>query len=104
MKYNGKKVLTYNELDYKNLAVGDYVEQEIVEDAINCVPPISFSRRCSQCGEPYSMRLDTETNRWRSTYSTFVCVDSAAGVWEFRGHCFAGETTERGEEPAYIGG
>lgn len=102
MTFNGKKVYSSEEFDYRNAKVGDYVEEEIVDDLINCVPPISMSRSCSQCGEPNSMRQDPDTGKWRNTFTTFVCVDPDGHVWEYRGDCFAHETRTRGIEPQYV--
>ena len=47
----------------------------------------------------YGMRQDPTTGAWRSTYATFKrCLD-VSGIWEYCGHCFSGETVERGTPP-----
>ena len=99
--YRGKEVLTQDTFDYATVQIGDYVEQAVVDDAMNCLPPACMSAACSQMGEPYSHREDPETGKWRATYATFKrCLD-APGVWEYCGHCFQGETVERGKDPMY---
>ena len=87
--YRGKEVLTQDTCDYSTVQIGDYVEQAVVDAA------------CFQMGEPYSHREDPDTGKWRATYATFKrCLD-ASGVWEYCGHCFQGETLERGKDPVY---
>lgn len=99
--YNGKEVLTQDTFDYSAAQVGDYVEQAVVDDAMNCLPPACMSAACFQMGCPYSHREDPATGRWRAIYATFKrCLD-APGVWEYCGHCFQGETVERGKDPIY---
>ena len=99
--YKGKEVLTQNTFDYSTAQVGDYVEQAVVDDAMNCLPPACMGIACSQMGEPYSHREDPATGKWRATYATFKrCLD-APSVWEYCGHCFQGETVERGIDPVY---
>ena len=99
MKYNGKDVYTTDTFDYAIAQPGDYVTQEVVNDAMDCLPPACMTSACSQMGEPYSHRQDPETGRWRATYATFRRVTSGPdGIWQYCGHCFRGETVERGRE------
>ena len=104
MTFNGKEVLTAETFSYATAKIGDYVDAEVVMDAMDCMPPAMMRRSCAQMGEPYSHREDPDTGKFRATYATFRCVqgDFAEGVWEYRGNCFRGETTERGREPAYV--
>ena len=83
--------------------IGDYVEQAVVDDAMDCLPPASMSARCAQMGEPYSHREDPETGRLRPTYYTFkrVAGEWPNGIWQFCGCCFQGETVPRGKDPIY---
>ena len=37
--YRGKEVLTQDTFDYSTVQIGDYVEQAVVDDAMNCLPP-----------------------------------------------------------------
>ena len=99
--YRGKEVLTQDTFDYSTAQIGDYVEQAVVDDAMDCLPPAGMSATCSQMGEPYSHREDPETSKWRATYATFKRCMDAPGVWEYCGHCFQGETSERGKDPVY---
>lgn len=70
---------------------GDLVEVAIVEEFLNCLPPVVNRSHLMQCGEPYSHELDPETDRWRATYTTFHRTEEG---WVYCGNCFAGEFTE----------
>lgn len=70
---------------------GDVVEEAIVEEFRNIIPPVNNGRRVMQCGEPYEHRYDPERDRWRATYTTFKLE---AGYWFYCGHCFLGKTIE----------
>ena len=78
---------------------GDYVVEAVVDEAINCLPPAFLSSACAQMGCPYSHREDPKTGRWRATYATFKRCPDVPGIWEYCGHCFQGETVERGQDP-----
>lgn len=69
--FNGKPVWKQDNFTYEAVKVGDYVEQAIVDAAMDCVPPACMRADCSQMGEPYSARMDEKTGRWRDTYETF---------------------------------
>ena len=85
-----KKFWTQKDFDYSKVKIGDYVEQAVVDDAMDCLPPASMRSDCSQLGEPYSTRFDPESGNWRSTYATFKRVSGAFpnGIWQYCGHCF----------------
>ncbi|PLT76290.1 hypothetical protein [Mediterraneibacter gnavus] len=103
MQYNGKEVFTQDTFSYEDIEIGDYVEQAVVDDAMNMLPPACMRSSCSQVGEPYSHRQDPDTGKWRATYATFKRVTSGNdGIWEYCGHCFCGENEERGKDPVYI--
>lgn len=103
MLYNNKEVYTPETFSYSTAQVGDYVSEAVVDDAMNCLPPACMTSECAQMGEPYSIRQVPETKRWKATYTTFRRVtDGRNGIWEYRGHCFRGETTERGKDPPYV--
>ena len=91
-KYNGKPIFTQENFNYSEAKIGDYVEQAVVDDAMDCLPPASMSARCAQMGEPYSHREDPETGRLRPTYYTFkrVAGEWPNGIWQFCGCCFQG--------------
>lgn len=102
MIYNGKQVLTRELFCYTDASPGDYVEKAVVDDALNCAPPVFMTSRCSQMGEPYSHRLDPKSGRWRATYATFKRCSDTTSIWEYCGHCFRGETEERGRELVFV--
>ena len=105
MMYNGKPVIKQEDFSYDSVKIGDYVEQAIVDDMLDCLPPACMRSNCSQMGEPYSERQDPETGKWRETYVTFKKVSGEWGkgnsIWEYCGHCFCGENVERGKDPVY---
>lgn len=103
MIYNGKPVLTSETFSYSTVQVGDYVEQAVVDDAMDLLPPACMRSDCSQMGEPYSHREDPETGKFRPTYATFkkVAGQWPNGIWQYCGHCFRGENVERGNDPIY---
>ena len=74
MTYQGKEVFTSDDFDYAAAKPGDYVEEAVVDAAMNCLPPICMSSACAQMGDPYGMRQDPTTGAWRSTYATFSVV------------------------------
>lgn len=103
MMYEGKEVWTQENFSYQDVKIGDYVEQAVVDDAMDCLPPACTTSRCSQMGEPYSHREDPETGEWKATYATFKRVGGEwpNGIWQYCGHCFRGENVERGKDPVY---
>ena len=106
MLYNDKEVFTPDTFDYSAARPGDYVTQEVVDDAMDCLPPACMTGACSQMGEPCDERVDPNTEKWRMTYHTFKWV-SASGpdeVWQYCGRCFCGENVERGILPALVNG
>ena len=101
-EYKGKKVIEMVDWtgDFNTIAkVGDLIDDEIVWEMIECVPPACMRSSCMQCGEPYSHREDPDTGKWRATYDTFKKIDN--GIYEYCGHCFCGENVERGKDPVY---
>ena len=67
MTYQGKEVFTSDDFDYAAAKPGDYVEEAVVDAAMNCLPPICMSSACAQMGDPYGMRQDPTTGAWRSS-------------------------------------
>lgn len=102
MIYQEKKVFTLDNFDYATARPGDYVKEAVVDAAMNCLPPVRMRSSCSQMGGAFDMRQDPQTGVWRSTYATFKrCLDTS-DIWEYCGHCFPGETVERGAPPVYV--
>lgn len=106
MIYNNKEVWTEETFSYSKVQIGDYVEQAIVDEAMDMLPPACMRADCSQIGEPYSHREDPNTGEFRPTYATFKRVAGAwpNGIWQYCGHCFRGENVERGNDPVYVEG
>ena len=98
-EYEGKRVYNWDYWTYEGAEIGDLVEEEIVDDAINAVPPACMRSSCMQCGEPSDTRID-ENGIVRNTYSTFKKV--AKGIYEYCGNCFRGENVQRGKEIPYV--
>ena len=89
--FDGKKVYDRESFSYELAKFGDYVTEEVVDVAINCLPPTTLRGDLVQDGEPYSYQYDPEADRWRATYTTFAKVD---GEWTYCGKCFVGKTKE----------
>ena len=51
-EYNGKEVFTQETFRYSTAKIGDYVEQAVVDDAMDMLPPACMTSRCAQIGEP----------------------------------------------------
>ena len=100
MLYNGKEVFTFDTFSYSTVKVGDYVEEAVVDYAMNIVFPACMRSDCSQVGEPYSHYIDPDTGKLRPVFATFKHV--TADKWQYCGHCFRGENVERGAEPDYM--
>ena len=64
---------------------GDYFDEGIAWDLINCVPPLSFSHGYFQCGEPHSFV------NGKQTYLTLLRVNKEPEVCQFLGYCHAGQ-------------
>lgn len=99
-----KHIFTREDFTFESLVLGSLVDGAVVDDLMNVMPPACMRYSCSQLGEPYSHREDPESGKWRPTFATFRCVEGAGtpnSVWEYRGHCFRGESQERGKDPVY---
>lgn len=94
-EYNGKKVYNMDYWSY-SFPVGSLVEEGIVNNIIDCVPPACMRSDCMQCGEPASHKIDEKTGEGRETYTTFKKVDD--GIYEYCGDCFRGENVQRGKD------
>lgn len=73
------------------LFVGCLVDDELIDYAINVLPPVTMTYNMVQIGEPYSHRMD-KNGKYRPTYSTFVKTNEG---WVYAGHCFKGEYINR---------
>lgn len=84
------KIYNEDEFDYSTACVGDLVEQKVVDNAMNILPPAHMSAYCAQVGEPYSHIM--KDGKWAATFATFKRMTS--DVWEYCGHCLRGENKE----------
>ena len=44
MIYNGKEVYTQETFSYQTIQIGDYVDSDVVMEAMDCLPPASDGR------------------------------------------------------------
>lgn len=95
-EFESKRVYSQDYWTYEGAKVGDWVEDTIVDYAINAVPPVYMRSYCMQCGEPANHKIDEKTGESRAVYYTFKKI--AEGIYEYCGRCFAGENVERGKE------
>ena len=84
-------IYTRDTFRYDLARVGDLVNQDVVDDAMNILPPACMTGRCAQMGEPCSTVADGN-GKWRYTYHTFTRVGN--GIWKYCGKCFRGKTKE----------
>ena len=78
------------------LAIGDLVEEEIVDDIINALPPACMRSDCTQLGEPANHKVDAN-GKTKATYETFKKI--AENTWEYCGDCFRGENVANEKNP-----
>lgn len=93
---NKKKVYT-EDFPYETARVGDLVTDEVIYEAINCMPPAFERSDCTQMGMIFSYQQDPPSGKYWPTYATFKQV--ADGIWEYCGTCFRGENVERWRQP-----
>lgn len=100
LKYN-KKPKTYIEwscsgASLENYAdLGDEVDEAIVDNFLEMLPPACHTTHLMQMGEP-NEHLPDENGKFRPTYLTF---EQVGGKWYFRGYCFHGEMQNRHSFP-----
>lgn len=90
MKIDDKTVKVMQLEDWKtsienDFKPGDYFNEGISWELINCVPPLNFGHGYFQCGEPYSFV------NGKQTYLTLMRVNKEPEVWKFLGYCHAGQ-------------
>ena len=81
-------IYTEDTFDASKATIGDLVEEQVVQNFMDCLPPASMTGQCSQLGELYSHKPDENGNR-KATYLTFKRLDHA--TWIYCGHCFRGQ-------------
>lgn len=92
--FKGKLVFDEDSFDFSVVHVGDYVDDRVVENVVNCMPPAMMRDSCTQMGEPHSHLWDPLRRKLRPTFATFTRMSE--NIWQYRGNCFLGEITERG--------
>ena len=93
---NRRRLVTYADWETagsfeKCAKPGDLVEEEIVDNLVNCLPPASLSAHYFQLGEPHSHEYDPRKDRFCPTFLTFF-PDSEG--WRYCGNCFLGDRTQ----------
>lgn len=74
-----------------NIEVGQEVDNEVVQDLINSLPPTFYGKGIFQPGEAFCVDA---VNPGSCLYLTFT-HDGEAGNWIYRGLCLYGHTTPR---------
>ena len=69
---------------------GDYVEERIINEMRDCLPPACMNSGFLQMGEPYSHELDPDTGKWKPTFMTFK---KDGQHWTYCGNCFYKQDT-----------
>lgn len=69
---------------------GDSVDEEIVEQFRNSVPPMFNGRTYMQAGEPVAHVLSKELKLYAPVYTTFL-YDENESLWRYIGDCFRHE-------------
>ena len=100
MIYNGKEVFDTCDFEFSNATIGDFVTEQVVNDFMDMLPPLTLTSTLMQVGEPYAQRYDDETCKYRSTFTTFKRVSET--VWEYCGDCFAKESVMRGNNISVV--
>lgn len=70
----------------------EVVDEGVADYFLNILPPRTMKMGYFQVGEPHSTAVNPKTKRYSETYATFLKVGK--GMWEYRGHCFAGENMD----------
>lgn len=76
---------------------GDYVEECIIDQMRDCLPPACMNSGFLQMGEPYSHELDPDTGKWKPTFMTFK---KDGQHWTYCGNCFYKQDTPPKAESA----
>lgn len=71
-------------------AIGQMVDNAVVWELIECLPPAYWHHGVFQVGEAYSHDKDT----CQPLYATFEQVNTD-GLWQYKGHCLKGQTENR---------
>lgn len=73
--------------------VGDMVDEQIVEEFRDFLPPVAYNGRYLQCGEAYTHKFNYKTQKYEPAFMTFA---KDVGVWVYKGICFYKEYEDVG--------
>ena len=73
--------------------VGDMVDEQIVEEFRDCIPPVAYNGRYLQCGEAYTHKFNYKTQKYEPAFITFA---KEVGLWVYKGICFYKEYEDVG--------
>ena len=73
--------------------VGDMVDEQIVEEFRDCLPPVAYNGRYLQCGEAYTHKFNYKTQKYEPAFITFA---RELGSWVYKGICFYREYEDVG--------
>jgi len=82
------------------LAVGDKVDDALVEEQRDCVPPHRVMRGYMQAGEAFRHIPDGLGDN-HPTYTTFTKMNGST-TWTFVGYCFSGEAINRVQDNGIV--
>lgn len=74
---------------------GDIVSPDIVDEFVNCVPPVLVRSDCTQAGEEHSSEPDG-SGAYRPIFTTFHRI--GGGLWKFDGYWCYNENRNRVEK------
>ena len=73
--------------------VGDMVDEQIVEEFRDCLPPVAYNARYLQYGEAYTHKFNPKTQKYEPAFMTFA---KEVGLWVYKGICFYKEYEDVG--------
>lgn len=73
--------------------VGDMVDEQIVEEFRDCIPPVAYNARYLQYGEAYTHKFNPKTQKYEPAFMTFA---KEVGLWVYKGICFYKEYEDVG--------
>ena len=77
------------------LAVGDEVDEELVDEQMNVVPPRSLSAGYLQVGEAFANAWDGKGSYGPTYYTFYMKQENGRQFWVFAGYCFLEENENR---------
>ena len=93
------EIFTAKTFRYETAKPRDYVVGAMVDRSDKLFASAFLSVHAINGKLLHGHREDPKTGRWRASYVTFERCRDMPGIWKYRGHCFRGETVERGQDP-----